>query len=268
LDGIIICSDQKHITGYSQFYQSKMFDIYKNDCQLIVAMGGHTDYGKMVVDILEEKLHLCSSYVEMKVLVHAATRKVFKERIASVFQARDTNRPQIEAIIAASYCKHEPNGEPQLWKVVDASVNRIRGFDCVGSGGDIARFWFKWLFPSKWETVLPMRIANPVASQVIEQAIAFNPESGGGYEIRGCPKPGVPYCGSPSMATSPVTREFQDLVQGIRALLIACLDIQIDEAELQNRVNFIRAAAIKIKKSDLDTDQQIREARKKPKMGK
>jgi 20S proteasome alpha/beta subunit len=127
-DGIVLGADTKYVTGVSQFYQTKIHDVSTNDCQLLVALAGNVDYGKMVVDILQVNIAKCKNYEEMRVLVEAATLKVYKERIASVFQPNDRTRPQIEAIIVASFSKAEPQGDPIAWKVVDASINRVRGF--------------------------------------------------------------------------------------------------------------------------------------------
>src|SRR5271170_1866604 len=157
-DGIYICADNKFTTGISQFYGNKVFQACNEHVCFEIALSGAVDYGKMVVDSLEDNLSMCTSAFAMETILKKSVVKVFKEHIATVF--RRGSEPQIEAMVAFSHCSTDKDFKPSLWKVVDASVSKVRGFDAVGSGSEIARFYVKWLYPSMFLDIhLPLHVA-------------------------------------------------------------------------------------------------------------
>jgi hypothetical protein len=137
------------------------------------------------------------------------------------------------------------------------------GFDCVGSGGDIARFCVKWLFPDFTETNIPRHVAEPLASQIIAQAIAFDPEVGGGFEVRGIPKPGAEYATWPSQAATPMASEFRQFADSIRRVVVGCLDVKVDDGELKIRLDNLAEQAMVLKNVDIELNRQMQEARNK-----
>jgi len=262
MDGIVICADQKHTTGGgSQFNESKLFDVASDTCQFLIALSGHVDYGKMVIDEIRKNLDICTTYDIMERVLAEASRKIFRERIGTVFQARDLGRPQIEAIVCASHCRQQPTERPRLWKLVDAAMPQITDFDCVGSGSDIARYIVKMLFPSMWGPVMTQRVAHVVAQHLTYHAIQYDPDCGGAVEMRGIPFPGSTYEGMPAFVSTPSSREFRELSDSLRTAVLALLDNAIDATETDGRLKRFHAAAMAVKNEDMRISAEMRHNR-------
>ena len=246
-DGILICADQKHTDGVSQFHADKIFQVNGEGVQILVALAGHMDYGKMVVDSLRENIDVCTNMATIKASVHGAVKKVFVDRISTVFQNGDPSRPQIQAIMGVTACASDPTFKPVVWKVVDASINKIAGFDAVGTGQDIARLYLKWLYPT-WDIFVPVHVAHTLASHIENLAEIFDPDCGLGFTMQAMG-------GNPSVAPAShfggvVHREFKDFMYALRQVFLGCMDHECTPSMMEVRLREFSQAAMTSKRED------------------
>lgn len=246
-DGILIGADQKHTNGVSQFHANKIFQVNGKGVQILVALAGHMDYGKMVVDLLRENVDVCTNMAKIKAAVHSAVKKVFVDRISTVFRNGDPSRPQIEAIIGVSACASAHGFKPTVWKVVDASVNEIAGFDAVGTGQDIARLYLKWLYPT-WDIFVPVHIARTLASQLENLAETFDPDCGLGFTMQAVG--GNPLLPPASHFGGFVHKEFKDFMYALRQVFLGCMDHECTSSMMEVKLREFSEAAMNSKRED------------------
>jgi hypothetical protein len=248
-DGILICADQKHTNGVSQFHASKIYQVNGEGVQILVALAGHMDYGKMVVDLLRENIDVCTNMANITAAVHGAVKKVFVDRISTVFRNGDPSRPQIEAIIGVTACASDPAFKPLVWKVVDASVNKIAGFDAVGTGQDIARLYLKWLYPTTvLDIFVPVHVAHTLASHIENLAEIFDPDCGLGFTMQSMG-------GNSSVAPAShfggnACREFRDFMYALRQVFLGCMDHECTSSMMRVKLREFSRAAMTSKRED------------------
>jgi hypothetical protein len=221
-DGILLCADRKHTSGVSQFPADKIYEVNGNQVQILVALAGHTDYGKMVVDRLRANIDILTDLSCIKTSLEAAVRSVVRDRITSVFQPSDPAMPQIEAIVGVTQCATDPNFRPCAFKVVNTAVNDIAGIDAVGSGQEIARFYLKWLYPM-WDIHVPVHVARVLAVHILELAEAYDPDCGDGFTMRA--QGGITMLPPASHFGGHVHPEFRDVMYSLRQVMLGCIDL-------------------------------------------
>lgn len=246
-DGILICADQKHTNGVSQFHANKIFEVNGKDVQVLVALSGHIDYGKMVIDLLRMNPDLYTDLSRIKFSLDAAVKRVFVDRISSVFKAGDPTRPQLEAIVGVTACKSDPKFRPILWKVADTSVSEIAGFDAVGTGQDIARLYLKWLYPM-WDIRVPVHVAATLASHIEILAETFDPDCGLGFTSRS--QGGNPSLPPASHFGGFAHKEFRDFMYALRQVFLGCMDHECVGEAFEAKVQEFSRAAMRSKTED------------------
>ena len=191
-DGVLFCADTKITTGQQKTHESKIY---------VHRWGSESENGVSVFTVSGE-----ATYAAMA--IRKCERAIAELDFAAT--SLDEIQDEIEAVLASFYQMHifpHPdredvnfdlliglwlNGETRILANDDTALRLVRGYECVGSGGYLARYWLRQALGSE-NQFMPERLTLAEASLALEYAISHAAE----YDEFCGFESGEPYYGEP-----------------------------------------------------------------------
>ena len=162
-DGIIICADTEVTYSDAKFQEEK---IWGASDYLLLTGAGATSYMKMAFDKLAEKLSKArpKDQSSARLLVERLVSRIYAEHIFPFSVAGHHVAGQLDIwLIVAIRCE---NGELALIKTSETSAILVNGFDAVGTGQTIFKYWAGYLF----QQAFTMDLASYFAMFMLREA--------------------------------------------------------------------------------------------------
>jgi len=175
-DGVVICADTQHTTGISKFDKGKIEWIAGPafDTWMVVAGAGDSSYIAMVLDELRTAFPRCKSLQAAKRLISKTILQIYKDHIVPFWNMSDSQCPVVALIVAARI-----GGKVRLWEVSSTAVSVCGTSGFVGIGADTADRLSRWLYSQP----LPLRVAAPLAAEILAETKRTVPDCGGKTHI-------------------------------------------------------------------------------------
>lgn len=169
-DGVLFCADTKITTGQQKNHESKIhirqygLDI-KNGVTLFT-VAGDTDYAARAIQKCERVIDGLNfqqtSLDEMQDAIEAVLAEYYQ---AHIFPHPDRRIVGFDLLIGLWL-----DGETRILATKDTAVPVVSGYECVGDGGYLARYWLRQALgpESKYD---PNSVTSEEASFVIEYAM-------------------------------------------------------------------------------------------------
>ena len=192
-DGVLFCADTKITTGQEKAHESKIYSHtwgseIKNGVT-VFAVSGNADYAAAAIEKCERAIgrqnFLETSLDEMQDAIELVLSGFYQ---IHVFPHPD--RSQVEFFLLIGLWL---SGETRILATHGTTLRVVQGYDCVGSGGYLARYWLQEaLGPSN--KFHPEDLTLPEASLIIEHAIKsaveYDDFCGGEIEFMGMRRTG------------------------------------------------------------------------------
>jgi hypothetical protein len=181
-DGVLFCADNKITTGQEKSFESKIYARQwgeNNNCVTVFTASGNTDYATAAIEKCERVIagvnFSKTSLNEIQDRIEGTLATFYHMHL---FPNPDKNSMDLSFLIGLWL-----NGETRILASTDATLRRVNGYECVGSGGYLARYWLRQALGS--ETAFdPNSLSVEEASLILEHAIdsAVEYDEACGYE--------------------------------------------------------------------------------------
>lgn len=137
--GILFATDTKHTSaGWMQIEAGKMFaSKYPSGGQTLFALSGHVHFAKMILQHCEYELAGLTTEAFTLNGCRSVIERVLREDYAAHIFPHPEPRPEVEFLIGAYSPVSKKCG---LFSTDGSSVNRLRGYECRGTGAYLGHF--------------------------------------------------------------------------------------------------------------------------------
>jgi 20S proteasome alpha/beta subunit len=146
-EGLLLCADTQYtIGGGSRLHGTKLLPYeYDDGSKSVFATSGHAQYARMCVQFIQD-------YIEHDVPKDARTLRRFHRVVAAaikdLYEDHIFKHPITDEIEVALLCGFWSAKEKKLgfFSTRDTAVNRMHGYECVGSGSVLAHQSIRRIF--------------------------------------------------------------------------------------------------------------------------
>jgi len=169
-DGVLFCADTKITTGQQKAHESKIYiwprdQPFNNRCAIFI-VAGDTDYAAAAIEKCERaiaKLDFSSTSLgEFQDSIEAVLVDFYQTHI---FPHPDRLLVGFDLLIGLWL-----NHEIRVLATRDTALRIVHGYECVGAGGYLARFWLREALGAESQ-FKPEHLTLEEASLVVEHAI-------------------------------------------------------------------------------------------------
>ena len=230
-EGAVICADSEMTHADALKYnEEKIRFCYNDDVNMVLTGAGDDDFIRMafnrVTDRITSRVKPINEFTQVEKILEEVVVGIYKKNIGALppTQQFDTGLSLLAAITIKGAQK------PKIIKVSDTALTYVYGFDCIGTGGALAKYVYKGLH----EPTMSLNQAITLASYVVYAAKKNVPKCGGYTSIALAQQTGVRFDWEPQIAAC--EDYFHSFDTSVKPLFLACADELISEAEYQRQV--------------------------------
>lgn len=187
-DGVLFCADTKITTGQEKAHESKIYTHqwgYEiKNCVTVFTLAGAVHHASAAIEKCERAIAKLdfdrTSLSEMQDAIEVALADFYQRHIFP-----NPNRSEVGFDLLIGLWL---NGETRTLSTEGTALKTVYGYDCVGSGGYLARYWLQEaLGPSNrfQSETLTLPEASLIIEHAINSAVEYDDFCGGEVEFMG-----------------------------------------------------------------------------------